>query len=447
MSATVTHSIGKLSFHLKGVETGKVFTMRQHAASYLQHDFVRMAEEVFDEFALNDELIFIQQLSIDLQVANDSFDLKKEEYRLREQMREQIVAQVQRQKNNTFTQTSTGVEQKNDAGTPDANLLLKAWAFYLEQGYLPAYMSFELWKERLSWWKKSFTKSSIQLKEFFILQLGDEHRLKRFLKHEPSKVQQWIFDQLHPELNSLLDAGRVKWNRTIPYSHFELKTYLQFLLSEKNVAVFMNEEQLPSVDWVMHHHEIHHKTVKQLSAEAKEVAEKKIVSLQENHESIIVHNAGIVLLQPFISTLFNELHILSEDRKSITDKQKACALLSLLAGDEVQDEIYYPLYKLLCGVPMHEVIDGNVQVTTEEREECFHLLQQVIVHWPALKQSSVPSLQQTFLQRTGKLSHKEDKWLLQVEQRTEDVLLQYLPWSYSIIRYPWMKQALFVEWT
>ncbi|HLO38485.1 MAG TPA: contractile injection system tape measure protein, partial [Lacibacter sp.] len=265
MSATVTHSIGKLSFHLKGVETGKVFTMRQHAASYLQHDFVRMAEEVFDEFALNDELIFIQQLSIDLKFANDSFDLKKEEYRLREQIREQIVAQVQRQKNNTFTQTSTRVEQKNDAGTPDADLLLKACAFYLEQGYLPAYMSFELWKERLSWWKKSFTKSSIQLKEFFILQLGDEHRLKRFLKHEPSKVQQWIFDQLHPELNSLLDAGRLKWNRTIPYSHFELKTYLQFLLSEKNVAVFMNEEQLPSVDWVMHHHETYNKSSKQIS--------------------------------------------------------------------------------------------------------------------------------------------------------------------------------------
>jgi hypothetical protein len=169
--------------------------------------------------------------------------------------------------------------------------------------------------------------------------------------------------------------------------------------------------------------------------------------LLAEQESIIVHNAGVVLLQPFISTLFNELHILSEDRKTIIDKQKACALLSVLAGDEEQDEIYYPLYKLLCAVPIHEVIDSNVELTTKEREECFHLLQQVIVHWPALKQSSVPSLQQTFLQRMGKLSKKEDNWLLQVEQRTEDVLMQYLPWSYSIIRYPWMKQALFTEWT
>ncbi|MEJ8840797.1 contractile injection system tape measure protein [Lacibacter sp. H375] len=447
MSATVTHSIGKISFHLKGVETGKVFTMRQHAASYLQHDFVRMAEDVFDEFALNDELLFIQKLSIDLQIASDSFDLKKQEYHLREQIREQIVAQVQKQKNNTFAQTSTGVEQKNDARTPDVNLLLKAWAFYLERGYLPAYMSFVLWHERLSWWKKTFVQSTNQLKQFLISQLSDEQRLKRFLKHEPSRVQQWIFEQLHPELHTLLETGSVRWNRTIPFSHFELKTYLQFLLSEKNSSVLLNEEQLPSVEWVMHHHETYNRSSKQLSTELKEVAATKNVSLQTDQESIIIHNAGIVLLQPFISTLFNELHILSEDRKSITDKQKACALLSVLAGDAEQDEIYYPLYKLLCGVPMHEVIDGNVQLTTEEREECFHLLQQVIVHWPALKQSSVPSLQQIFLQRTGKLSHKEDKWLLQVEQRTEDVLMQYLPWTYSIIRYPWMKQALFVEWT
>ncbi len=445
MSETVTHSIGKLSFHLKGVETGKVFAMRQQAASYLQHDFVRMAEEVFDEFALNDELVFIQQLSIDLQLTNDSFDLKKQEYRLREQIREQIIAHVQQ--NNGFGQAST-IGQKNDVRwSPDANLLLKAWAFYLEQGYLPAYIPLSLWQERLSWWKKSFIQSGIQLKEFFILQLSDELRLKRFLKHESPKVQQWIFEQLHQELYSLLEAGRAKWKRNIPFTHFELKTYLQFLLSEKNVSVLINEEQLPAVDWVMHHHETHHKAAKQLSPEAKESTEKKTVSSQENHEAVIVHNAGIILLQPFISTLFNEMHILSEDRKAIVDKQKACALLSVLAGDEEQDEIYYPLYKLLCGVPISEVIDSNMRVSTEEREECFHLLQQVIVHWPALKQSSVPSLQQTFLQRTGKLSHKEDKWLLQVEQRTEDVLLQCLPWSYSIIRHPWMKQALFTEWT
>jgi Contractile injection system tape measure protein len=141
------------------------------------------------------------------------------------------------------------------------------------------------------------------------------------------------------------------------------------------------------------------------------------------------------------------LHLLSEDRKVLLDKDRACALLSFLAGDEEQAEVHYPLYKLMCGLQIDEFVDATVQLTIEQQEECFHLLQQVIVHWSALKQSSVPSLQQTFLQRTGKLSHKDDKWLLQVEQRTEDVLLQYLPWSYSIIRYPWMKQALFVEWT
>ncbi|HTH32642.1 MAG TPA: contractile injection system tape measure protein [Lacibacter sp.] len=442
MNATTTHSIGKLTFHLKGVDAGKAFAMRQHAVTYLQHDFLRLAEEVFDDFALNDELIFIQRLSIDLQVG-DSFDLKKMEYQLSEQIREQVAAQVQQQKK-ISVQYASDNDQENR--TADADLLLQAWAFYLAHGHLPSYISPELWQERLSWWKKTVNQPN-ELKQFFIQQLQDEQRLKRFLKQSNADEQEWIFDQLHPGLNAVLKKGKIKFNRPVPFSYFESRTYLLYLLADENNALLYNRDQLPAVDWVMLHSELYQRTTKYPNAEIKKAIDKKRPAVPVNEEIIIVHNAGIVLLQPFISTLFHELHLLSEDRKTLVDKDRACALLSFLAADEKQSEVYYPLYKLICGLHPNDFVDANVELTRGQKEECFHLLQQMIVHWPALKQTSVPSLQQSFFQRTGKLSKKEDKWLLQVEQRTKDVLMQFLPWSYSIIRYPWMKQPLFVEWT
>ncbi len=447
MGTIATHSIGKLFFQLKGMETGKVFAMRQQVSDYLQHAFPRMAEEVFDEFALNDELWFIPRISLELKLSGEEFDLKKEEYRLREQLREQITTQIQLQHRKELVKHPPENDRKNISLSTDENLLLQAWAYYLKHGHIPSYITLTLWQQRVMWWKKTALQKTKRLKEFFILQLNDEQRLQRFLKYSVQDEQQWIFDQLHPQLNSILHEGKLQFNKYVPLSYVDKKTYLLSLLADDRCQLLIHEEPLPTVTWVLQHQDQRWQEIKPLPAEASRSFGRKNNLLQtENATAIIIYNAGIVLLQPFISTLFHELKLLSEDRKQLLDKERACALLSFLAGDEEKSEVYFPLYKLMCGLQIDELIDANVQLTKEQQEECFHLLQQVIVHWSALKQSSVQSLQQTFLQRTGKLSHKGDKWLLQVEQRTEDVLLQYLPWSYSIIRYPWMKQALFVEW-
>jgi hypothetical protein len=71
----------------------------------------------------------------------------------------------------------------------------------------------------------------------------------------------------------------------------------------------------------------------------------------------------------------------------------------------------------------------------------------MISHWSAIGNTSVQGLRQTFLQREGYLSRKEDGWHLQVPKRTFDMLLDKLPWSISTIRLPWMETILWVEWT
>jgi len=52
----------------------------------------------------------------------------------------------------------------------------------------------------------------------------------------------------------------------------------------------------------------------------------------------------------------------------------------------------------------------------------------------------------SFLQRRGKLVFSEDAIYLTVEQMAFDVLLDYLPWSISLINFSWMNKQVHTTW-
>ena len=56
------------------------------------------------------------------------------------------------------------------------------------------------------------------------------------------------------------------------------------------------------------------------------------------------------------------------------------------------------------------------------------------------------ALRQEFLQRPGLLSARPGAWVLQVERRPGDEVLDGLPWGWSWIRLPWMDDLLQVVW-
>ena len=41
---------------------------------------------------------------------------------------------------------------------------------------------------------------------------------------------------------------------------------------------------------------------------------------------------------------------------------------------------------------------------------------------------------------------KGDAWHLLVEPRAFDMLLDQLPWSFSMIKHPWMDRVVYVDW-
>lgn len=177
----------------------------------------------------------------------------------------------------------------------------------------------------------------------------------------------------------------------------------------------------------------------------KEPRKNKEEMLAEIREGIFVHNAGLVVVASFLPMLFKKLLLV--DGNVITDKNKAVMLVQYLAsGKEYVAEFELGLAKILCGLEMETAVDTNIILSEEEKQEANELLLSAIEYWSILGNTSVQGLRDSFLVRDGKLSFDKDEWLLQVEQKPYDMLLQNLPWNISMIKLAWMPYILKTEW-
>jgi len=169
-----------------------------------------------------------------------------------------------------------------------------------------------------------------------------------------------------------------------------------------------------------------------------------------DEDFIMVENAGLVLLAPYIAPFFKNLGLTEAGNFTGTEtQQRAVHLLHFLAtGAEHPDEPQLTLCKLLCAWPWEEPIEQDIDLADAEKEEAIRLLQAVIANWEVLKNESINSLQVNFLQRAGQIFRPADdrSWRLRPERQSYDILLDRLPWSISIVRLPWMQEMIQVEW-
>lgn len=163
-------------------------------------------------------------------------------------------------------------------------------------------------------------------------------------------------------------------------------------------------------------------------------------------EGIYIENAGLILLHPFLPRCFGALGIAAEDQL-LQPERALCLLHFLTTGQLIAPEYELILPKILCNVPLEAPAESDVTLTAAEQEEGVAMLEAVIRHWEALRNTSPDGLRGTFLLRPGKVSLRDDgDWLLQVESNTFDILLDQLPWGISMIKLPWMDNMLWLEW-
>lgn len=172
------------------------------------------------------------------------------------------------------------------------------------------------------------------------------------------------------------------------------------------------------------------------------------VVLDEVDADIYVSNAGLVLLHPFVPALLETLGLQKDGHFPSLEAQMATAkvLQFVVWGENMLSENHFPLIKILLGMPVHQVLDLEIELPETWKQECESMLSEVIQHWAVLKNTSVTGLRETFLQREGKISPAANGWKLQVERKTVDILIGKLPWGIGIIKLPWMNELMYVDW-
>ena len=191
-------------------------------------------------------------------------------------------------------------------------------------------------------------------------------------------------------------------------------------------------------------------TVRRVEAELA-LTETETPASEELPEALTVGNAGLCLLAPWFVRLFAMLGWLDEERKKFRNtasKVRAVFLLQYTACGEEREwrEAELAFNRLLTALPGHVPLPGRLPLTEEERQTADSMVAGVKANWPQMGGTSVEGFRGSFLLREGTLEQEEERWLLTVEEKAYDILLETIPWGFRQIRLPWLKKHVQVRW-
>lgn len=166
---------------------------------------------------------------------------------------------------------------------------------------------------------------------------------------------------------------------------------------------------------------------------------------------MLVPAAGLVLAHPYLPRLLDATGLYpAGTRGPLPDPAlpAAASLLHWLAtGREAEQEFSLPFIKLLLGrTPDTPLPHAPTPLPEAWRDEADALLDAMLSHWQALRGTRPAGLRSGFLQRRGCLEQRDSAWHLRIEPESFDMLLDLLPWGFSLVRLPWMPRPLVTEW-
>ncbi|MFH1120021.1 MAG: contractile injection system tape measure protein [Bacteroidota bacterium] len=251
------------------------------------------------------------------------------------------------------------------------------------------------------------------------------------------EMQQFSAPARDTFIKSIITAAFTYFSGTESPSGEGFRSYLLSTVPEK-------QDEQPSIKRMLNSG-TKHKNNKS-GQETLQKIQKPTTDIVPEMDPVYIRNAGLILLHPFLPSFFEDLRVANGD--DMLSPEKALQLLGyLVTGNLKTPEYDLFLPKILCGIPVTKPLAGECTVSEQESAEGIVLIDAVIGHWEALRDTSADGFRGSFLYRPGKLSRsKSEGWILQVETRTWDILLDQLPWGISLIGLPWMKEVLSVEW-
>lgn len=169
---------------------------------------------------------------------------------------------------------------------------------------------------------------------------------------------------------------------------------------------------------------------------------------EAKENGIFIQTAGLVLLNPFLKQFFRYIGTIDEKGMMVKEKSSLAvqALHFLATGEEDFFEGNLTFSKFLCGVPLEMPVPMESLLTDFIKYEAETMLKEVIRNWPELKNTSAGGLREMFIKRDGKLVLSGVQYKLIVERRAQDILLEKLNWSVSVVKFAWLDKVLIIEW-
>jgi hypothetical protein len=415
------HIVNKVSIRLPASDFDDARKLQQNAQSWSSIYLPGVLEKSLDEFCKNEDYLFIDKIEIDITKYPWQLTVDEWKKKLVERISEFRISEL------------------------PAEIILKQWIFYLQNGVFERNAVIGKISEIENYFSEGnleFSAPEIQLLSRIF---SHENALKRLFSAHSETFIKFILEhffrlkndksgQLFSLLNHLLIRNEQaafdfikKLNSLILQNEIRLK--------DKLVNAFLQNPETS---------EIYEIVTKKRALKVNPVRDEEY---RETETLLHCANAGLVILLPFIKPFFENLNLVNENAfTSETSKFKACSILHFLAtGAAPDDESELVLPKILCGFEIYEFVEP-VKIEEEKvKSETDDLLKSVIQYWEVLKNTTVDSLRETFLQRDGQLKI-ESAFLMQVSNSGVDILLSKLPWGFRNYKLPWMQKSIITEW-
>jgi len=313
----------------------------------------------------------------------------------------------------------------------------------------------------------------VELLQKAIYFMKDDEILKQWLKDDSEKKDQLLkYLKLAPFLY-FQDISPDKWRSfvyTFAFDYYKLSqdrskrefnnSFMNFLIRRnKNIpwkdvfnAIYKKTQDADSTFKNVFPNEL-------LSFIGKETSNDKVLNMRapenrnennliESGTEIRIYNSGLIILWPFLTRFFEQLALVKNGEfVNEQSRNRSVFLLQYLVYDGIDFQEYdLVLNKLFVGLPLENYLTPIAELTKDEKDLTISLLNGLMSNWDKVKNSSIDAIQETFLQREGILKFKKESITLVIEKKGVDVLLSSLSWNISLIKLPWMKKPIYVEW-
>ncbi len=471
---TQTHIIQRQTLEVEISNLSQSWAWQERLSRFASGPLASRLAELFDKSVRSDEVIRLGRLEL----RADLYRMNDWEGELLAQIESQLLKAIQSAENKARYHDST-----DRLGS-----FMAAFFYFLEKGRLPWWVSsnvsvgFE--NELKNWlktagqkaeWATKFRQAirASEVRQRLLGQFSDETLrdlalvflkikesdiidlqvfAKRIFKQTAAKQSElsrvfWEAIFSKPDESIVAILAEIVLNRLALQPAFFEKTALELKsLGGKDVGHLASESPAQFLEFVIEN--LGPNSLTKIAEPKHPFSEKTTENAGLKADSAcFIRNAGVVILHPFLPAIFEKMGFAKQGK--MKKPERAVHLLQYLATGRMGDmEHELVLNKVLCGVPLDQPLERQINLTKKEKTEADGLLRAVVGHWSALGNTSIDGLRGTFLCREGKLSQKPNgNWLLQVEQQTVDLLLSKMPWIFSTIKMPWMQEMLTVEWS